>query len=63
MGKLALAGERVCKNRKRFFAVTKGGRDGRREERQAGGLRYGETRSGGQEGCGFLGEGWGWGLD
>ena len=24
MGKLALAGVRVCKNRKRFFAVTKG---------------------------------------
>ena len=23
MGKLALAGVRVCKNRKRFFAVTK----------------------------------------
>ena len=23
MGKLALAGEKVCKNRKRFFAVTK----------------------------------------
>ena len=52
MGKLALAGERVCKNRKRFFAVTKGGEmeGGRRGGRglavwgnpgwRAGGVRF-----------------------
>ena len=39
MGKLALAGVRVCKNRKRFFAVTKGVEmEGEREEGEAAGV-------------------------
>ena len=37
MDKLALAGEKVCKNRKRFFAVTKGiEMEGGRKERRLG---------------------------